>query len=106
MPLIDGVASTRLIRAFEKESCPPISQRVKSYGRIPIIAVSASLLEQSRDSYIDNGFDGWILKPIDFKRLESILAAVQDEQIRAHLLYSNESWKKGGWFNLNANKSN
>lgn len=102
MPLVDGVASTRLIRAFEKESSPTVSQRVKSYGRVPIIAVSASLSEQARGSYIDNGFDGWIPKPIDFERLEAILAAIQDEQIRALLLYGNESWEKGGWFKLRA----
>jgi CheY-like chemotaxis protein len=105
MPLVDGAASTRMIRTFEKECCPPITQQAKSYGRIPIIAVSASLLEQARDSYIDIGFDGWILKPIDFKRLESILAATQDEQIRALLLYGNESWEKGGWFKVKVNNS-
>jgi hypothetical protein len=62
MPLVDGVASVRLIRAFEKENSPPCLQKAQSYGRIPIIAVSASLSEQAWSDYIDCGFDGWILK--------------------------------------------
>jgi DNA-binding response OmpR family regulator len=100
MPLVDGVASARLIRAFEKENSPPCSQKAQSYGRIPIIAVSASLSEQARSDYIDYGFDGWILKPIDFTRLEAILAAIENEQIRRALLYENGNWDMGGWFKL------
>jgi len=102
MPLVDGAGSTRLIRAFEKEENPPLSQQAKSYGRIPIIAVSASLSEPSIEGYLETGFDGWILKPIDFSRLEAIMAATQDQQIRESLLYGNESWEKGGWFKVKA----
>ncbi|TVY83041.1 Cyanobacterial phytochrome B [Lachnellula suecica] len=100
MPLVDGVSSTRLIRDFVKVSSPKISECAKSYGRVPIIAVSASLSEQSRGAYIDSGFDGWILKPIDFKRLGDILTAIQDKQMREVLLYGNASWKSGGWFKM------
>jgi DNA-binding response OmpR family regulator len=100
MPLVDGVTSARLIREFEKESSPPCSQKAQPYGRIPIIAVSPSLFEQARSDYIDCGFDGWILKPIDFTRLEAILAAIEDEQSRRALLYENDSWDMGGWFKL------
>ncbi|TVY20684.1 Cyanobacterial phytochrome B [Lachnellula arida] len=38
MPLVDGPASTRLIRAFEKSTHPYLSPAAQSYGRIPIIA--------------------------------------------------------------------
>ncbi|KAF4618362.1 hypothetical protein G7Y89_g14941 [Cudoniella acicularis] len=76
MPLVDGANSTRLIGQFEKENSPAISKNAGSYGRIPIIAVSASLAEQSLDDYLSTGFGGWILKPIDFHRLEAILAAI------------------------------
>jgi CheY-like chemotaxis protein len=102
MPLADGKASTRLIRAHEAEYAPPISQQVKSYGRIPIIAVSASLSEQSCTEYVNSGFDGWILKPIDFTRLEAILAAIQDENVRRNLLYPTSKWEEGGWFRFKA----
>jgi len=99
MPLVDGAKATRLIREFEVMSSPRIAQRAASYGRVPIIAVSASLSEQRKDEYVDIGFDGWILKPIDFKRLETILSAMQDEELREQLLYSRGSWETGGWFN-------
>ncbi|KUJ23052.1 uncharacterized protein LY89DRAFT_165704 [Mollisia scopiformis] len=108
MPLVDGNASTRLIRAHEsdhlsKTGTPlPTSPNCASYGRIPIIAVSASLSEQSCGEYVDTGFDGWILKPIDFTRLEMIIAAVMDEGIRKELLYGRTQWGLGGWFRLRA----
>lgn len=100
MPLVDGSEATRLIRRFEHETSPAISEYAKSYGRVPIIAVSASLTERCRDEYIDTGFDSWILKPIDFKRLETMLAAIQDEKIRGDMLYAKGAWDKGGWFRL------
>jgi CheY-like chemotaxis protein len=72
MPLVDGVEATRMIRELERDPLSPVqySQRVDPYGRIPIVAVSASLSERRVQEYVENGFDGWILKPIDFKRLE------------------------------------
>ena len=98
MPLVDGAGSTRLNRAFEKEKRAELSPQALSYGRIPIIAVSASLSEPSLDDYLNTGFDGWILKPIDFSRLETIMTATQDEPIRQSLMYGNDTWDKGGWF--------
>jgi len=100
MPLVDGIQSTSLIRAHEKESSPPLSQQIKSYGRIPIIAVSASLSEPSRNDYIESGFDGWILKPIDFQRLQELTTGIQDEEIRKSLLYGRSPWNRGGYFKL------
>lgn len=91
-----------MIRTFERETNPLVSQRASVYGRLPIIAVSASLDEQKREEYIDCGFDGWILKPINFKKLEEILASVEDDDKRERLLYGNENvvWGKGGWLRL------
>jgi CheY-like chemotaxis protein len=103
MPLVDGIGSTRLIRHYEKDHSPPLSQQVKSYRRIPIIAVSASLSESARNDYIESGFDGWILKPIDFQRLQELITGIQDEEIRKSLLYGRNSWNKGGYFKLNSN---
>jgi CheY-like chemotaxis protein len=104
MPLVDGAGSTRLIRDFEKKSTPAVSPQAISYGRIPIIAVSASLTENALEDYLDTGFDGWILKPIDFQRLEAILAAIQNRQIRELLLHGKETWDKGGWFKVRADE--
>ncbi|RAL58832.1 hypothetical protein DID88_009142 [Monilinia fructigena] len=102
MPIANGFESTSMIRSFEKKTNPLISQRASVYGRLPIIAVSASLDEQKREKYIDCGFDGWILKPINFKKLEEILESVEDNQKREKLLYGNENvvWWKGGWLRL------
>ncbi len=101
MPLVDGRVATRLIREWEQATHPKISQNIISYDRIPIIAVSASLSEQSRQEYMDGGFSGWILKPIDFTRLEAIIAAIQDEKIRRSLIYPISTWAEGGWFKFN-----
>jgi CheY-like chemotaxis protein len=66
--------------------------------RIPIFAVSASLVEREKQTYVDAGFDGWILKPIDFKRLNTLLAGISDEEVRKSCLYEPGQWERGGWF--------
>ncbi|TEY56923.1 hypothetical protein BOTCAL_0223g00010 [Botryotinia calthae] len=104
MPILNGFASTNLIRSFTTDTlpAPPLSPRSSLYGRLPIIAVSASLEESKRDEYINRGFDGWILKPIDFQMLEEMLASVEDGGRRERLLYGREGvkWNKGGWLRL------
>lgn len=66
-------------------------------GRIPVIAVSASLLEKDIQMYMAAGFDGWILKPIDFKRLNVLLEGIVDQETRTSCLYQPGEWEKGGW---------
>lgn len=68
--------------------------------RIPIFAVSASLVEEKKPLYIDAGFDGWILKPIDFKRLSTLLAGIYETDTRRICLYAPGAWEHGGWFSL------
>ncbi|KAM7202505.1 hypothetical protein V8F33_002725 [Rhypophila sp. PSN 637] len=105
MPIVDGLNSTKMIREFEQEQKPDPEQgrtgllttAHRDY-RIPIIAVSASLVEHKKDIYIGAGFDGWILKPIDFSRLETIIRGVGDEQARDDNLYVPGQWERGGWF--------
>lgn len=65
---------------------------------MPIIAVSASLIEKERQHYIDAGFDGWILKPISFSRLSEILKGLVDQSARQNNLYRPGGWEHGGWF--------
>ena len=99
MPIVDGLTSTKMIRSFEK-SHPhkSLSKRAELNGRIPIFAVSASLVEKDRQKYIDAGFDGWILKPIDFKRVKVLLSGIVDEKARESCLYQPGEWERGGWF--------
>lgn len=99
MPIADGFTSTKMIRSFEKthgNAC--LSARAKVNGRIPIFAVSASLLEKDREVYVKIGFDGWILKPVNFKRVDSLLKGIVDEEARNDCLFETGQWERGGWF--------
>lgn len=99
MPIVDGLTSTKMIRSFEKSHPSGIlSEYASANGRVPVIAVSASLIEKERQVYIDGGFDGWILKPISFPRLSEIMEAIMDQQVRQENLYQPGSWERGGWF--------
>jgi CheY-like chemotaxis protein len=98
MPIVDGLTSTKMIRSFEKSHPVKLSVRASVNRRVPIFAVSASLVERERQTYINAGFDGWILKPIDFKRLNTLLLGIVEDKERNKCLYSPGSWEKGGWF--------
>ncbi|KAE8378640.1 GAF domain-like protein [Aspergillus bertholletiae] len=99
MPILDGIESTKMIRQFEQETPPESLSRLSALnGRIPIFAVSASLLEKDADKYISTGFDGWIMKPINFERLNVLLAGLRDDAIRNSATYQPGQWEKGGWF--------
>jgi CheY-like chemotaxis protein len=87
-----------MIRDKENKLQLPLSPWAAKYGRIPIIAVSASLVERDKDVYVGAGFDGWILKPIDFRRLETLLAGAVEDEVRDKELYVAGEWERGGWF--------
>ena len=99
MPVADGLTSTKMIRSFEK-SHPShmLSKRASPNGRVPIIAVSATLAEKDRDLYIEAGFDAWILKPINFTRLQELMRGIVDGSTRSACLYQLGKWEQGGWF--------
>jgi DNA-binding response OmpR family regulator len=105
MPIVDGLTSTKMIRSFEKTHTNIYSPRAALNGRVPIIAVSASLLEKSRQGYIDAGFDAWILKPISFVRLKELMAAIVETKTREECLYQPGEWEKGGWFHMGQKSS-
>ncbi|KAK8157572.1 putative cyanobacterial phytochrome B [Phyllosticta citrichinensis] len=99
MPIVDGLTSTKMIRSYEKSHPSHVlSRRAALNGRIPIIAVSASLEERERQTYIDAGFDAWILKPIAFARLQDLMRAIIDRDVREAALYKPGEWERGGWF--------
>ena len=99
MPIVDGLTSAKMIRSYEKtHPTRRLSARAALNGHIPIIAVSASLVERDRQTYMDAGFDGWILKPISFLRLAELLAGIVDPRIRHAALYQPGEWERGGWF--------
>ncbi len=53
MPVLDGIAATRMIR-----------QREKPGSRTPIIALTAHTGEGERDKLLAAGFDGYVVKPV------------------------------------------
>lgn len=102
MPMLDGFQATKRIREIEQEVPTPAGDELRLSlalnGRIPIFAVSASLHERQREEMIDFGLDGWILKPIDYKRMNVILRGILDVTQRNSDLYAPGcSWEAGGW---------
>ena len=64
MPVMDGYSATRAIRAMEKET---------GRRRVPIIALTASVLAEALDKAIDAGCDAYVVKPV---KKATLLAAV------------------------------
>jgi len=62
LPLIDGLAATRLIR------------KLTASKQIPIIAVSAHDTADFHSEALAAGCDGYVTKPIDFTELEELIA--------------------------------
>ena len=88
-----------MIRSFEKtHGRDQLSPLAQLNMRVPIFAVSATLNESQRQTYIDAGFDGWILKPVDFKRLTTLFQGVVDDGVRESCVYRPGEWERGGWF--------
>ena len=106
MPIVDGLSSTKMIRSFEKVNPSRLSASAGSNGRVPIFAVSASLIEKEKEMYVTVGFDGWVLKPILFARLFELMKGIIDEPLRDRELYKpGRDWEKGGWFHSRPRKA-
>ena len=106
MPIVDGFTSTKMIRSFERSHVSAcLSARAKANGRIPIFAVSASLREKDREMYVKAGFDGWILKPVNFQRVDRLLRGIVDENARNACLFEAGQWERGGWFEERQSRS-
>ncbi|MGF6273611.1 PAS domain S-box-containing protein [Massilia sp. UYP11] len=67
MPVMDGLAATRAIRAHEAREERP---------RLPVIAMTASVLAEHRQASIDAGMDGFASKPVDWFALSHEIARV------------------------------
>jgi CheY-like chemotaxis protein len=89
-----------MIRDFEiKTPKSALSNKArKGNKRAPIFAVSASLLEKEKDKYTDAGFDGWVMKPINFARLNVLFSGLCDPEARREATYKPGEWENGGWF--------
>lgn len=103
MPILNGFESTEHIRRYE-QAHPLKSNSTGPRGiegsndRIPVFAVSASLYEHQRDKLIQVGMDAWFHKPINFKRLQTLLTGINDLSLRATDVWQPCcSWEAGGW---------
>ncbi|GIL39049.1 hybrid sensor histidine kinase/response regulator [Roseiterribacter gracilis] len=64
MPVLDGFGLTRMVRAREARSgLPPM----------PIVALSASVMQEEQRRCFDSGMDDFLHKPIDPRRLRAML---------------------------------
>jgi two-component system, sensor histidine kinase len=81
MPLMDGPAACREIRAVEDE---------RLLARVPIIALTASPSEDDQRECMRAGMDGFLAKPFTADELVEAIRAAQEEQrirLRDHPLY-------------------
>ncbi len=65
MPVMDGFAATRAIRAYETE---------RGVARTPIVALTAHVAGSAADSWRDAGMDDYLTKPFTMRSLSECLA--------------------------------
>lgn len=63
MPDLDGVETTRLIRELPGGVC----------RELPIVALTANVTDEARRMFLDNGFNGFLAKPIETNALDRML---------------------------------
>jgi signal transduction histidine kinase/ActR/RegA family two-component response regulator len=70
MPVWDGIASARAIRAAEREAGRP---------RTPIVALTANALSHQVEEYLAAGMDGHVAKPIEIAKLYDAISRALTE---------------------------
>jgi CheY-like chemotaxis protein len=63
MPVMDGFEATRAIRGLGDEK----------RSRLPIIAVTANVMEGDRERCFDSGMDDYLPKPVDMLALKAAI---------------------------------
>jgi signal transduction histidine kinase/CheY-like chemotaxis protein len=64
MPIMDGVESTQKIIEFEQEN---------NLIHVPIVALTANILDSDRKRYLEIGMDRYLRKPVDVSHLMAII---------------------------------
>ena len=65
LPGMNGMEALKVLRAEPKTA------------KVPVVAITASVMTQDRQQIMDTGFDGFIEKPINLKLfLSTVLAAI------------------------------
>ncbi len=79
MPVMDGVEATRRIRAAEDRG-RTLDVGSQSWGRIPIIALTAYAMQGDREKFLEAGMDNYLSKPVRMEDLAKVLERnVQNE---------------------------
>jgi len=63
MPDMDGVDTTKEIRKLGDEK----------YTKLPIIALTANVVGDTRDTLLESGMDDFLSKPMEYKEIEKVL---------------------------------
>ena len=66
MPGMDGIETTQCLRAMGEENT--------HYKNLPIIALTTYDAAGAKEMFLKNGFNDFLLKPIDTVRLNAVLA--------------------------------
>ncbi len=103
MPLLDGLATTAIIRALEKgtplshdlpEDLLPVLRKKLAHGHVPIVAMTAHAMVGDREMCLKSGMDSYITKPFQPAQLTEIfwsLAAKEPPQGRKVQAQAGES---------------
>ena len=76
MPVLDGLAATREIRTWESTQGP-------GHQRIPIIAVTANVVQGIRKDCEDAGMDYYICKPITMAAIQNVVHMFASEKSKS-----------------------
>jgi signal transduction histidine kinase/CheY-like chemotaxis protein/HPt (histidine-containing phosphotransfer) domain-containing protein len=88
MPKMDGIDTTKVLREL-------------GYDK-PIIALTANALTGMAEMFLENGFDGFIAKPIDIRQLNSILNKFVRDKYPPEVIKAAQ--KQAALFKKNINK--
>jgi len=70
MPGMDGVETYLKMKEMEENLCKDT----------PVIMLTANTTDSSEQEYMDMGFDGFLSKPIDTKKLEKVMKKILDSE--------------------------
>ncbi|MFT6434447.1 MAG: PAS domain S-box-containing protein [Candidatus Azotimanducaceae bacterium] len=73
MPVMDGLEAIKRIRSQQQ------------YRRLPVIALSAGVLQSELEEALESGFDQYLTKPIDFNMLIDLLADIKERTFSEQL---------------------
>jgi CheY-like chemotaxis protein len=78
MPVMGGIEAARCLRRREAEQ--------SDVSHVPIHALTAAALKEERALAMANGFDGYLIKPIDTAELKALLESTRAIRSRQSLV--------------------